>query len=523
MPNQGSYFSSLIVSPTEYIYYLNGTSEGTQAPDWGYGADFLIGRDEAGNYLNGEVAEVIVYNCALNDSLRNLVETYLHDKYAPAVNLGADIVKTNVCSTKLQAHKNWFTNYQWNTGATTDSIVISSSGIYSVIVTDIFGFTSFDTIHVTYPGNYAPFLDTTICYGKSIKWDTQLNKTDYSFLWQDSSTDSVLTITQSGQYSVTVTDAFSCTRVSNTATVSVDTFPQVVSLGFDISMCSGGSIALVSGAGQTTDYLWSTGATTSSIAITTTGISTYTVTVTDANACTAQDTINVNVRGVAPIVDFTAPASCLGSATSFTDGTMVPSPDSIATWNWTFGDGNTSALPNPSHTYSLSGTYNAILTVVSDSGCSEVMQHTVNINVIPVPGFTALHPRCKGDSVFFNNTSNISSGSINAWNWDFGDSASGNNTSMQQNPVHTFSAPGGYYVKLMVVSNQGCKDSIQNNLNVFSNPICSLPSDISCLRLWLSSDSGITVDGSNNVMQWNDISGNNNNFIQATPANRPAY
>ncbi|MBI4945031.1 MAG: hypothetical protein HY840_01365, partial [Bacteroidetes bacterium] len=49
------------------------------------------------------------------------------------------------------------------------------------------------------------------------------------------------------------------------------------------------------------------------------------------------------------------------------------------------------------------------------------------------------------------------------------------------------------------------------------------PSAVSCLRLWLSSDSGITVDGSNNVMQWNDISGNNNNFIQATPANRPAY
>jgi hypothetical protein len=58
-------------------------------------------------------------------------------------------------------------------------------------VKDIFNRTSSDTIHVTLPFNSHPFSDTTLCLGDTVVWNTQLNKTGYSFLWQDGTTDSL--------------------------------------------------------------------------------------------------------------------------------------------------------------------------------------------------------------------------------------------------------------------------------------------------------------------------------------------
>ena len=100
------------------------------------------------------------------------------------------MVNYGFCPITIAAKKDWFTSYAWNTGETIDSISTNADGLHTVTVTDIFGYVSSDTINVFYSGNLSPFpQNKTICYGDTLVWNTQLNKTGYSFLWQDNSTD----------------------------------------------------------------------------------------------------------------------------------------------------------------------------------------------------------------------------------------------------------------------------------------------------------------------------------------------
>ncbi len=71
---------------------------------------------------------------------------------------------------------------------------------------------------------------------------------------------------------------------------------------------------------------------------------------------------------------------------------------SIQSWAWTFGDGGTSTLQNPTHTYAANGTYTVTLTITDISGCATVYSHAVTINapITLVPNIT--QPLCNGAS-----------------------------------------------------------------------------------------------------------------------------
>jgi PKD repeat protein len=128
-------------------------------------------------------------------------------------------------------------------------------------------------------------------------------------------------------------------------------------------------------------------------------------------------------------------------AVTFTDA----STGTPTAWNWTFGDGNTSTLQNPSHTYAAEGNYTVTLTA-SNPADEDTKTKTEYIKVFdPVTAaFTVdktlgLTPM----NVQFNDTS---TGTPTSWLWDFGD----NITSTQQNPSHTYTEPGLYTVTLTV-------------------------------------------------------------------------
>ena len=116
------------------------------------------------------------------------------------MSLGADIaVSYGFCKSTLNAANPLFKSFKWSTGDTTKSISVNKTGTYSVDVTDIYGFHSYDTVKVVYPtvssiGN--PFL----CKGTSMIWSVNLPKKGYTFKWPDNSTDSLITITQPGKY-----------------------------------------------------------------------------------------------------------------------------------------------------------------------------------------------------------------------------------------------------------------------------------------------------------------------------------
>jgi uncharacterized repeat protein (TIGR03803 family) len=125
----------------------------------------------------------------------------------------------------------------------------------------------------------------------------------------------------------------------------------------------------------------------------------------------------------------------------FTDSSV----GSITKWSWNFGDGKTSTVRNPSHTYSQAGSYTVTLTVTGAGGtntCTQPDYITVydapkaNFSATPVSGKAPLQVKF----------TNESTGVITSWLWNFGDGA----TSTDENPEHTYNSPKTYTANLTV-------------------------------------------------------------------------
>jgi PKD repeat protein len=145
----------------------------------------------------------------------------------------------------------------------------------------------------------------------------------------------------------------------------------------------------------------------------------------------------------------------------------------ITHWQWSFGDGATSSLPNPTHTYAAGGTYFVCLTVSdSDPGfiCHDVSCAPVTIHE---PGKCVADYTYQVDSFdqsrihFFDK----SSGHINRWHWDFGDGTVSDN----RNPVHVFSGFDKYRVCLTAFDADSvsvCNDIKCDSVDIKPAPVC---------------------------------------------------
>jgi gliding motility-associated-like protein len=173
----------------------------------------------------------------------------------------------------------------WNTGATTQSINVNTTGNYSVRITDSLC-TFHDTALVVF--NPLPVVDlgndTLFCTSQPLTLDAGNSGT--SWLWSTGATTPQITVTDAGSYAVTVT-ALNCTA-SDTLQFTLAPQPE---LGPAQSMCGYSQRTLNPGnfpAG--TDFLWNTGATTPSITVSEAGI--YQVTVT-YQYCALTDSVEI--------------------------------------------------------------------------------------------------------------------------------------------------------------------------------------------------------------------------------------
>ena len=426
------------------------------------------------NLFKGDIAEIIIYNSVLNNTERGSVEQYLRYKYSPPVNLGPDIhVNYGFCDTMICAGER-FTDYIWSTGETSDTINVNSSDIYAVTVTDIFGFTSSDSVIVTFPSyNFIP--DTTICLYDTLTWDTDLDdKINYNYLWQDSSDLSYFEIYEEGNYNVTIIDTFGCELHSDTVHVTVDQFPAEASLGSDTTLCSGNYLYLEEGMENASEYLWFDGTTEDMIVIQSSGE--YSVTVTSVNGCIATDTVMIAVSGVAPVPVFEYSSVCIGDIISFTDLSEPPPDYSIINWEWNFGDGSTSTMQNPVNMYDEPGTYTITLSIEADNECSNILFEDITIQPLPVPSFSPLLG-CSGTEIQFHNNSTVEGGTITNVFWDFDDG----NTSSEQDPLHTYDEEGTYIVKITASSEYGCADSIMQLVEIRPGPLTDFSFGPACL------------------------------------------
>lgn len=259
----------------------------------------------------------------------------------------------------------------WSTGETTDSISISTAGTYEVTAYNACG-TYMDTINAS-PASplSAGFLggDMSLCVGDTAI--AMVGSPVDSALWSTGDTTDAIYITSVGTYSVSATNA--CGTFADTLDVTASALVYTGFITADSGMhCVGDTVMITADPGYTT-YMWSTGDTSSSIWVLASG--TYTCTVTDA--CGSGSESASVVLSTAPVAGFSFSTTSGGTA-DFTDGTTGGGP---YTYAWDFGDGGSSTLASPSHTYATDGVYMVTL-IVSNACGSDTISDTVNIVII---------------------------------------------------------------------------------------------------------------------------------------------
>ncbi|MBI1185587.1 PKD domain-containing protein, partial [bacterium] len=199
-----------------------------------------------------------------------------------------------------------------------------------------------------------------------------------------------------------------------------------------------------------------------------------------------------------PKADFSVGSVCLGSISEFKNKSKIQGSATL-NYDWNFGDGSgTSTNANPEYTYLSSGGYTIQLKVTSSQGCSDSVSYSTNIFMLPTAGFT-FQNACLGDSVWFTNTSKISTGSL-THEWSFGDG----NTSTDKSPFNIYSKSGGYNVQLISTSNQGCKDTIVQKVNTYALPSPNFTAVSACEGELVSfTDKSSSPTGSKLSYDWN--------------------
>ncbi|MBK5270901.1 MAG: PKD domain-containing protein, partial [Bacteroidia bacterium] len=140
------------------------------------------------------------------------------------------------------------------------------------------------------------------------------------------------------------------------------------------------------------------------------------------------------VYGQSPVANFTGSplAGCSPIIINFQD----LSTGNATSWNWDFGNGNTSTLKNPVASYFTPGTYTITLTATNANG-SDTLTRSQYISVYepPTVSFTVNKTTgCFPLAVQFTDASSAGAGNNNvSWLWDFGNGS----TSTQQNPLAT--------------------------------------------------------------------------------------
>ncbi|MFN8297733.1 MAG: PKD domain-containing protein [Chitinophagales bacterium] len=451
--------------------YVNGTNT-TNNNTAGATGPFTNGPYSIGganSFFGGGIAEILVYKCCLSSVQRQMVDDYLFSKYAPPVNLGPDVNQTySLCPVTLNAGAR-FVSYLWNTGETGSSIQARFSGTYSVTVTDVFGRTSSDevVVHIPYQGNTTG--DTILCSGNSAVSAVQLASSPYTFKWYNGDTSQLVATTQavtfsnSGNYYAIMTDSNGCSFVSDTVHVQTDSFKYQSLLPLDTTVCEGNDIALSTSTYTAQSILWSNGATGSAVTVTAGGD--LSVMVQDINGCVAVDTVHITKGWVAPLTDFTSTDVCLGDTVYLADISLPLAPDKIKLRQWSLGDNATDSTQQVAHYYSLPGSYQVVMTVVTDSGCTGFKQKTIKVSSSPIASFAYNGPVCAGTTLSFIDNSTVTGGDvITNWNWTFNISDAYNT----KNVAYTFLNQGVLPVQLVVTSNQGCTDTVQQTVEVFA-------------------------------------------------------
>ena len=212
---------------------------------------------------------------------------------------------------------------------------------------------------------------------------------------------------------------------------------------------------------------------------------------------TCPDTLRITnaVHIKPPIAAFSVQNNCDNKyRKTFVDGSV-----GATTWSWNFGDGNTSTLQNPVHTYGATGSYPVTLTVTNDT-CSHSYTLTVRVIDEQANFTTADTIICRNQTASFV-SAGINGSNITNWNWNFGDGSSANTDSAA---THVYTSSGAYNVSLIITDLLGCSDTASRGITVYGPTAnFTVSSPVSCLYNNSTTFTNLsTTDGTHPITKW---------------------
>ena len=325
--------------------------------------------------------------------------------------------------------------------------------------------------------------NNTICAGTSTTLTASGGST---YAWSTGSNAASISVSSANTYTVTVTNSSGCTGTSAMA-VSVTTNPTASITG-NQTVCPGSSSTFTASGG--TSYLWSTGANTASISVSSAG--TYTVTVT-SSGCTASSSRSLTVASK-PTANITATgnncitsnAQLFGTATGGTPG---------YTYAYTGPNGFSSTQQNP--TISQNGTYTLIVT--DQNGCTDDVNIIIFNEFLPT-AISASSALCSGESTVLT----ASGGGTYAWSSNAGGGSS-NQTTVTPSSTTTYT--------VTVTSTNGCVATATVQVVVYAKPVvtniatvqntsCNNTSNTGSITVTATGQSGLTMQYRINGGAW---------------------
>lgn len=402
------------------------------------------------------------------------------------------------------------------------------AGNYLVTVTDGFGCTDNQSFTITSPPAIAPSIlgvQGVNCFspsGGSINLNVTGGTPNYTYLWSNASTAQDPQNLAAGTYTVTITDANSCTRTA-TATVPSDfTAPTAVTSPPNMITCSAPSVTLDgtgSSSGGNFSYNWTAnpglivgGANTLNPIVSQAG--TYILVVQNiTNGCTASASSTVLGNNTPPTALAGPDATLTCAATNVTlDGSGSSSGGNFS-YFWTASGGGFilggEATPNP--IVSATGTYTLLVTN-TQNGCTATDVATVNQNITP-PNASVAAPgliTCTVSQVTLNGSASTPGGISYQWTTSNGFIVSGQNA-----PIAVVSEAGQYTLTVMNSSN-GCTSSQTVTVNQdFSAPIAvaTASNDITCVSLQATVSAQASQMAPTDTFVWSTSDGN---FVSGT-------
>jgi PKD repeat protein len=203
-------------------------------------------------------------------------------------------------------------------------------------------------------------------------------------------------------------------------------------------------------------------------------------------------TYDVDVNAI-PTVAFDKANACLGQDLVFTNKTNPLT----AKMTWDFGNGATASTTDAKYKYSKAGTYNVTLSA-DLNGCVAKLTQKVYQFEKPVAKFSLVSGTCDNDEFVFSNQTTIGAGLVGSF-WNFNDNGS---VSTDESPKYTFSKSGSKNVKLIAMSEFGCKDSMVKTIEVRESPKAGFTNTPAC-SLTPTEFTNTTADVSGSVANYN--------------------